>query len=134
MRGKNKTINYQFAPDLQLLAEEISRYLFPHIKINCFRCFRSTGSSAKRTIARCHGLAKIMQKTLQCSPHYAIEFISEKFDRLPYQDKVKTIIHELMHIPKNFGGGFKYHNYVTASNVNRMYKKYQKLRQKNEQS
>lgn len=130
MRRKHKTIKYQVAPDLQLLAEEICRQLFPHIKIGQFRCFRSTGSTAKRTIARCHGLAKIMQKTLLCSPHYAIEFISEKFDKLSEQEKVKTIIHELMHIPKNFGGGFKYHNYVTSGNVNRMYRRYKQSKQK----
>ena len=38
--------------------------------------------------------------------------------------KIKTIIHELMHIPKTFGGGFKHHNFVTEKNVNKFYKAY----------
>lgn len=123
---KKKVITYEFAPDLQFAAEDICKALFPHIKLGFFKCFRSFGSSSRRTIARCHGLAKIMQKTIGCDAYYAIEFISEKFDKLPDAERTKTIIHELMHIPNNFGGGFKYHNHVTEKNVNRMYREYKR--------
>ena len=50
--------------------------------------------------------------------------MSERFDKLNEEDKVKTIIHELMHIPKTFGGGFKHHDFVCEKNINLMYKTY----------
>jgi predicted metallopeptidase len=117
-------MKYEFASDLQDIAEEISNLLFPHIQIERVKCFRSYGSSTKRTIARCHALGKIMQKTIGVKAFYSLEFLSEKFDKLKFEDKVRTIIHELMHIPKTFGGGFKHHNYVTDKNVEIMYRAY----------
>jgi predicted metallopeptidase len=117
-------MKYEFAPEIQEIAEEISILLFPHIKIERVKCFRSYGSSTKRTIARCHALGKLMQKSLGIGAVYTLEFLSEKFDKLPEEQKIKTIIHELMHIPKTFGGGFKYHDFVTEKNVNLMFKAY----------
>lgn len=126
-KKKRKIIGYEPASDLQLEAERICQILFPHIKLGFFKCFRSSGSASKHIIARCHGLAKIMQKTIGCSAHYAIEFISEKFDKLSKEEQTKVIIHELMHIPHNFGGGFKHHDHVTRENVEKMYKNYRRL-------
>lgn len=119
-------MRYEFAPDLQLVAEEVSKEMFPHVDISRVKCFRSYGTSTKRTIARCHTVGKMMQMAIGIKPHYAIECISEQFDKLSYEEKVKVIIHELMHIPKTFGGGFRHHNYVTERNVNKMYKEYKK--------
>jgi len=117
-------MRYEFAPDLQEIAEEISRMLFPHVRLGFFRCIRSYGTSTRTTIARCHALGKVMQKAMGVKAFYALEFISERFDRLSEKDKIKTIIHELMHIPKTFGGGFKHHNHVTEKNVALMYNTY----------
>ena len=117
-------MKYEFAEDLQNIAIEVSKKLFPHIDVSRVKCFRSYGSSSKNTIARCHALGKIMQKAIGIKAVYAIEFLSEQFDKLSEEDKIKTIIHELMHIPKSFGGGFKHHNYVTERNVNKFYKAY----------
>lgn len=117
-------MRYEYAPDLQLIAEDISKRLFPHIKMERVKCYRSYGSSTKRTIARCHALGKLMQKTIGVEAYYALEFLSAKFDKLSKEEQVKTIIHELMHIPQTFGGGFRHHDYVTEKNVNLMYKTY----------
>ncbi len=117
-------MKYEFADDIQREAEEISRILFPHIKMEFVRCIMSLGTSTKRTIARCHGLGKVFQKAMGVHAFYVLEFLHEQFDKLSYEDKTKTIIHELMHIPKAFGGGFKHHDYVTDRNVNLMYKTY----------
>lgn len=119
-------MKYEFAPELQAKAEEICRMLFPHVKISNVKCFRSFGSSTRYTIARCHALGKLMQAAMGVKAFYALEFISEKFDKLDKEEQLKVIIHELMHIPKSFGGGFKHHNYVTEKNVNKMYKEYKK--------
>jgi len=80
------------------------------------------------TIARCHALGKLMQKAIGIKAVYALEFLSERFDKMNEEEQIKTIIHELMHIPKTFGGGFKHHNVVTERNVNLMYKEYERLK------
>jgi predicted metallopeptidase len=124
-------MHYEFAPDLQNKAEEISKIMFPHVKLDKIKCFRSRGSSSRGTIARCHALGKIMQKTIGVDAHYALEFLSERFDKMDEEEKIKVIMHELMHIPKTFGGGFKHHDFVCERNVNLYYKEYKKRSQFN---
>ena len=119
-------MKYEHAPDLQEIAEEISRLLFPHVKIDKIKCFRSHGSSSRNTIARCHTIGKLMQKAMDVDAFYALEFLSERFDKLSEEEQVKTIIHELMHIPKTFGGGFRQHDFVCDENVNICYIDYKK--------
>jgi predicted metallopeptidase len=128
------SIKYQYAPDLQEKANEISNLLFPHVKIDNINCLRSYGSSSRRTIARCHALGKVMQMAMKTDAFYAIEFISERFDRMPEQEQIKVMIHELMHIPKSFGGGFKHHDWVCDKNINKVYDKYIQLKNNGNQS
>ncbi len=120
-------ISYKFDVELQKKAEEISLKLFPHVDVSRIKCFRSYGSASRRTIARCHTIGKLMQMTIGVKAHYGIEFISEKFDKLSEDDKTKVIIHELMHIPKSFGGGFKHHDYVCDKNIDKFHKQYKLL-------
>ena len=65
-------------------------------------------------------MSKVLQVALGIKAFYVLEFISERFDRLSEIERTRTIIHELMHIPKNFGGGFRFHDHVTARNVQAM--------------
>ena len=65
-----------------------------------------------------------MQAAIGIKAVYALEFLNERFGGLSKEDQVRTIIHELMHIPNTFGGGFRHHDYVTERNVNLMYKTY----------
>lgn len=125
-------MKYELAEDLQKIAEEISLMMFPHIDISRVKCFRSYGSSSRRTIARCHALGKLMQLAVGVKAHYALEFL-ERFNKLSEEDKIKTIIHELMHIPQTFGGGFRHHDWVCEKNVNICYKNY-KIRKINDNS
>lgn len=117
-------MKYEFAPDIQIKVREISKILFPHIDIERVKCFRSFGTSSRGTIARCHALGKLMQKAIGIKAIYALEFLAERFDKMKEDEKIKVIIHELMHIPKTFGGGFKHHNFVTNKNVNLHYQYY----------
>jgi predicted metallopeptidase len=117
-------MKYEFAEDLQKVAEEISIMLFPHIDLKNIKCYRSYGTSSRGTIARCHALNKIMQKAIGIKAIYVLEFLAERFEKLDKEEKIKVIIHELMHIPKSFGGGFKYHDFVTERNVNLCYNEY----------
>jgi len=116
-------MKYEYAPDLQARMEEIVRLLgMEWVDLNRVRCFRSYGSSTKRTIARCHTIGKLMQKAMNVPAWYAIEFL-EKFGKMSKSDQDKVIIHELMHIPKSFGGGFRQHDYVCDQNVEIMHEK-----------
>jgi len=118
-------MRYEKADDIENLAREIILKLnLFHIDISSISCVRSWGSRARGVVARCHGLGKVMQLGLGRKAFYVLEFISERFDKLSEEDKIKTVIHELMHIPKNFGGGFKHHNFVTEKAVNKLYKKF----------
>ena len=103
-------IRYVEAPDVKKLADEIiDKLSLFHVVPQFLFCFRSTGSSSERTIARIHGLGKIWQEALNLPASYTIEVISERFDRLSQKEKEKTIIHELLHVPEAFAGGFRPH-------------------------
>lgn len=125
-------MKYEFAEDLQRTAEEISVMLFPHVDVKNIKCFRSYGTSSRGTIARCHALNKIMQKAIGIKAIYVLEFLTERFEKMGKEDQIKVIIHELMHIPKSFGGGFKHHDFVTERNVNKCYAEYTKIKREHE--
>jgi predicted metallopeptidase len=121
-------IKYEHAPDIQTKVDELARFLFPHVKLDSVVCLRSHGSSSRRTIARCHALGKAMQLALGRGGFYLIEVISRRFDKMSEIDQTKTLIHELMHIPKSFGGGFRHHDYVCEKNIEIEYQKFIKLK------
>ena len=93
-----------------------------HIDVTRLRCYRSHGS-ASSAVARCYALGKIWQLALNTRAHYVIEVIGERYDRLSKEEQDKVLIHELLHIPKSFGGGFRHHDYVCRKNVEKLHKK-----------
>jgi predicted metallopeptidase len=95
-----------------------------HIDLDRVECLRSFGSSTKRTIARCHTIGKVMQKGMKVGAFYTIEFL-EKFDKLNKDQQDKVIIHELLHIPKTFGGGFRQHDFVCEENIDKLHRNFQ---------
>lgn len=119
-------IRYELAKDIgSKIKDIIDKLQMTHVDGSRVACIRSKGSKSKRVIARCHGLSRIMQLALNQKPHYAIEVVSERFDKLSKEDQTKVLIHELMHIPHSFGGGFRAHKpHVTKKKVERMYKKF----------
>lgn len=123
-------MKYEYAPDLKTRMQEIAKMLeMNHIDLSRVECLRGFGSSSRRTIARCHALGKMMQKAMKINAFYAIEFL-ERFDKLLRKEQDKVIIHELMHIPKSFGGGFRHHDFVCERNVELMYEKFISLKEK----
>ena len=125
-------IKYHHAPDIQQIAEDIvDKLKWSHIFLEHVAFIRSTGSKARRTLARCHALGKAMQIGMgRKKGFYLIEVISEKFDKLSKDEQLKVIIHELMHIPKSFGGGFIHHNKVHDESVEHVYNHYCNIRDK----
>ena len=119
-------IRYEHAPDIQEAVKELAIRLNIRHDFSRIVCIRSRGSKSRRTLARCHALPRIMQKALNVKAHYVIEAIGENFDSLGDEEKVKTLIHEIMHIPKSFGGGFRHHDYVCKRNVEALYRQLQR--------
>jgi predicted metallopeptidase len=121
-------IEYHVAEDIDFQVKEILRKLkLTHIDETRLICLRSKGSGSRRVIARCHGLSRIMQMALNRKPHYVIEVLSERFDQLSKEDQTKVLIHEILHIPHSFGGGFRAHRpFVTRAKVQRMYDQFMK--------
>ena len=116
-------IVYSDAPDVkEVVVEVIERLSLFHVVPQFVYCVRSKGSKSSRVIARIHGLGRIWQETLGMPCSYVIEVISERYDRLPKAEKEKTVIHELLHIPHGFGGGFRPHKgYIDRKTVEQLY-------------
>jgi predicted metallopeptidase len=123
-------IKYFEAPEIKEQVDQIAADLeLYHVVPQFVFCVRSRGSRAKRTIARIHGLGKIWQGALNRPPSYIIEVVSEIFDKMPPEEKEKTLIHELLHIPGGFSGGFRPHRgYVDRKTVEVCYRRLCTLR------
>ncbi len=123
-------IRYSAAPELDSAVKEIVLHLgLTHIDASRIICIRSRGSKATRTLARIHGLPRVWQFAFEFKSYYVIEVISECFDVLNQQEKEKVLIHELLHVPGNFGGGFRHHgNWVNRKRVEHVYEILQKHR------
>jgi predicted metallopeptidase len=95
---------------------------------------RSQGSKS-RAIARIWGLPRIWQQALYLKPYYLIEVVSERFDRMSKEDQDRTLIHELMHVPKTFSGGLVPHECfgkkIDEKSVSVLYKKYLEVIEEN---
>ena len=83
---------------------------FNNVNSDRIYCFRSSGSSAERVLARIWSFPKIWQLALYMEPRYVIEVIGERFDHLSKEKQDEILIHELKHIPKRFTGGLRKHD------------------------
>ena len=121
-------IVYVEAPDVKMTVDKIiDRLDLYYVVPQAVYCYRSTGSKSKRIIARIHGFGKIWQQALGLPPSYVIEVLSERYDKLSQEDKEKTLIHELLHVPKCFKGGFLPHKgYISRQKVDKLYREYKK--------
>ena len=125
-------MKYEKASDVEERLRKIVKALNQsHIELDRVICIRSYGSKS-RAIARIWGLPKIFQVALDCRAYYVIEVIAEKYDRLSDEEKDKTLIHEIMHIPKSFGGGLIPHNHskrkINRKTVEEVYSRYKNMR------
>jgi predicted metallopeptidase len=120
-------MKYEFSEHWTKVAREVGKRLgFGHIDWSRVSVVKSRGTKTRRTIARIHGLGKVVQLGMQQQPFYTIELISEQFDRQSSEEQIKTIIHELMHIPASFGGGFRHHKgYVNSKTVEEAFSRLQ---------
>jgi len=102
-------MKFLLAPEIDAELRRIILSLgLSYIKPEKLVSFKSFGSKS-RAIARIWSLPHIWQIALQKDAHYCIEVISERYDRLSFSDKEKVLIHELLHVPKNFSGALLPH-------------------------
>ncbi|MDO8488089.1 MAG: putative metallopeptidase [bacterium] len=98
-----------FAPDLnRRVSFLVAKLDLKYIRAGNIVCFRSQGATS-RARARIWSLPKIWQMALGVEAHYCLEVLAQYFDHMSPDDQERTLIHELMHIPKNFSGALVPH-------------------------
>ena len=117
------------APDIK----KIVTRLVPHLPFAAYMdpkrivCMRSRKATS-RARARIWSFPKIWQMALNLPPYYVIEVLAHHFDHLSDDDKTRVIIHELMHIPKNFSGALVphrgLHKRIDHKTVETLFKQY----------
>lgn len=129
-KAKNTNLEWEDAKDVKSDIEHVLNVLseeFAHISNKRIFCFRTQGSTS-RSYARIWAMPKIFQRALGIEPAYVIEVLSKYFDKLDKNEQKKVLIHELLHIPKNFSGSLLPHRSRgrhLGSEVNKLYKQYQ---------
>ena len=122
-------MNWEEANDITKEITHIKATLdLVHIDVSRIFCYRSYGSKA-RAYARTWGFPKIFQRALGVQPAYVIEVLSKYYDKLDDDNKKKILIHELLHIPKNFSGALLPHHHRggrISIKVNALFKEYKK--------
>ncbi len=124
---KNARLEWDDAREIKQDIKKILKVLdFPHINPSRIFCFRSFGSKS-RSYARIWAMPKIFQRALKIEPAYVIEVLSRYFDKLDDDSKKRVLIHELLHIPRNFSGALLPHrtrHRHLQSQVNQLFKEY----------
>lgn len=128
---KSQKLEWERADDIKRQAEEVLKVLdFPHIKPSRIHFFRTNGSKS-RSYARIWTMPKIFQRVLNIEPVYVIEVLSKYFDKLNSDEQKKVLIHEFLHIPKNFSGALIPHkgrNRNLGKMANILFEQYKKKR------
>lgn len=102
-------MKYEKAPEIkEKILQLINRLEFDFIKGKNIHCIRSFDTKT-RAYARIWGMAPLFKEVVGIEPNYIIEVISKRFDKLNEREQLKTLIHELMHIPKTFSGALLPH-------------------------
>ncbi|MEK7558944.1 MAG: putative metallopeptidase [Patescibacteria group bacterium] len=102
-------MEWEEADDVKKDIKKILRVIsLPHIDPSRIFCFRTQGSRS-RAYARVWSMPKIFQRALGIKPAYVIEVLSKYYDKLDDDNRKKVLIHELLHIPKNFSGALLPH-------------------------
>lgn len=108
-KSQNNGLEWQNATDVKKDLIRIIKVLdLSYIKPSRIFCYRTNGSKS-RSYARIWAFPKIFQDALELEPAYVIEVLSKHFDKLDKDEQKMVLIHELLHIPKNFSGALLPH-------------------------
>ena len=102
-------LGWEKAADVKRDVNQILKVIdLPYIKAHKIFCYRTYGSKS-RSYARIWSFPKIFQDALGLEPAYVIEVLTRHYDKLGPEEKIKVLIHELLHIPRNFSGALVPH-------------------------
>lgn len=102
-------MKYERAPEIKKTIETLVAELqFTHIDVTRIHCIRSLDAKT-RAYARIWGMSRLFFEVAGIPANYIIEVVAKRFDKLSEREKIKTLIHELMHIPKTFSGALLSH-------------------------
>lgn len=102
-------MDWQKAEDVKQDIKKILQIIdLPYIREDRIFCYRTKGSKV-RAYARTWSMPKIFQDALDLQPAYVIEVLTNHYDKLDDDARKKVLIHELLHIPKNFSGALLPH-------------------------
>ena len=122
-----KNLEWEDAKELKKDVEDLLKVVnLPHVNTSRLFFYRTQGSKS-RSYARIWAMPKIFQRALGIKPAYVIEVLSKYFDKLNKDEQKKVLIHELLHIPKNFSGSLLSHRgrgRHLGNEVNRLFKEY----------
>ncbi|MBU2632525.1 metallopeptidase [Patescibacteria group bacterium] len=123
-------MDWESAKDVKKEIEKILKVIdLPHVKKLRIFCYRTQGSKS-RAYARIWAFPKIFQDALEIEPAYVIEVLAKYYDKLNDDQKTHVLIHELLHIPKNFSGALLSHRgrgRHLQKNASQLFKEYKKL-------
>jgi predicted metallopeptidase len=123
-------LTWEKAGDVKKLSNKILSVLdMPYINSKQIYCYRTQGSKS-RAYARIWSFPKIFQNALSIEPAYVIEVLAKYYDKLNDDEKTKVLIHELLHIPKNFSGALLAHRTRSrhlGRSADALYKEYKRL-------
>ena len=126
---RSTKLEWNEAKEIEKKVRQITKVLdFSYIDSTRIFCYRTSGSKS-RSYARIWSFPKIFQTVLDIKPAYVIEVLSKHFDKLNEDEQHKVLIHELLHIPKNFSGALLPHRSRgrhLGSSVNKLFEQYKK--------
>ncbi|MBI2032212.1 MAG: metallopeptidase [Candidatus Levybacteria bacterium] len=128
---RSRKLEWEEAKDVKKDIKEIVKVLnLNYVKPSRIFCYRSYGSSS-RAYARIWAIPKIFQRALNIEPAYVVEVLAKYYDKKDDDTKKSILIHELLHIPKNFSGALLSHRGRSrhlGRDANILFKEYKRLR------
>ncbi len=114
-----------------LVKDIVEKFNWNYLNTEQIRCVFSKNSSAKRVLGRIWSTPKIFSEVFETKPLYIIELLENRYTRLSEKDKIKVLIHELLHIPKTFSGALSPHTKMAKTlnckTVDSLFDEYMKL-------
>lgn len=131
-KPKANGLEWEEAKDVEIEIRKILKVLdLPYINPDRIFCYRTQGSKS-RSYARIWSFPKIFQQALGLEPAYVIEVLSKHYDKLDQDNKTRVVIHELLHIPKNFSGALVPHRTRSrhlGKTANLLFNEYKRLKE-----
>ena len=131
--SKTQKLEWEDAKEVKKEIEEIIKILdMDYIDPKKIFCYRTYGSKS-RSYARIWTFPKIFQTALNIEPSYVIEVLAKYYDKLDEDRQKQVLIHDLLHIPKNFSGALLPHrgrNRKLENEVVKLFKEYKRITRK----